>query len=149
MTSISLYILGGMELIADIFGKVTTIVCLTVGLLSSIYSQVVWVGLWTIFAGLLLLVFEWNWSFCSGIKKVANDRYFVNNGSTKALYYLVLAVLCFFDKTICIFAGAMLVVTSFLNVTASLKADAFNDEVDELLTDDEIPTETSSKFGTF
>jgi len=148
------------ESAANTGGKVSCLSCIVVAIVSMALSFSLDIGIWTLFVGLLIATWELPvvysmFARCEEVKTIALDRVYIKHPLVKGFVYVLLSILCYEKKTLCIIAGIVLNLESMLLVFAYI-----NQRVDAsdggLTTDEDLsPAEagrkllSSQKFGTF
>lgn len=135
-------------------GRLACAACLVVGCASLALGYNVGVGLWTLFVGLLIAVWEVPLIYvliprCEDLRVSLVEQAFLKKPLARAALYVALSILCYTKGTLCVLAGL------FLDMSALLYIFAFVNRLDDissgLTTDDDVSEQgpLSNKFGTF
>jgi len=139
-----------------VFGKVTCAGCFSVSIASMALGFNVGVGIWTLFVSLLIATWEIPIVYsciprCDEVRKTAEETAYLKKPLTRSILYILLSILCFTNKTLCIAAGILLLLSSILYIFSAINARA--DAIDGLTTDEDVSESGGNalmgKFGTF
>ena len=148
------------ERASTVGGQMSCVSCVAVAIASMALGYSVDIGLWTLFVGLLIATWEVPFVYslfpkCEDIKTIALERMHLKHPLVKCVLYVLLSILCYEKKTLCILAGVILNVESLLLIFAYINIRS--DAQDGLTTDDDVHETasgtgkllSSNKFGTF
>lgn len=140
-------------------GKIAAAGCIVISIAAMVFGVSVLIGLWTLFAGLLISIWEVPLLYvlipkCEEARTALVDRAYFKLPLVRAALYIVLSILCYARNTLCIAAGILLDVSALLYIFAAINR--HDDQISGLTTDDDV-SETggnngllaSNKFGTF
>lgn len=140
-------------------GKISTLICIAVSTISIVFGFSVLVGIWTLFCGLSIAVYELPLIYimipeCDNIRTISTNLLHLENSYIKGGIFLFLAIPCYLDSTLCIAAGVILTTTGLMFIFAGITIKG--DVSDCMTTDDELETGTTAPgvigkniFGTF
>lgn len=142
-------------------GKVSCAACIVISILDLVFKYDTWIGVWTLFCGLLIAIWEIPILYtmiknCEDIRSATLERLFLKYPLTKSFLYIALSILCYWKNTLCILAGVFLNIESLLLIFAYINQRS--DAIDGLTTDDDASEvggssggllASASKFGTF
>eukprot|EP01041_Mallomonas_annulata_P011049 gene11049-23104_t len=144
------------EKYSGVAGKITTIACFTISVISMIMKYNVGTGIWTLLVGLVIAIWEIpTIYYCipnfDKAKEVCLETLRLKHPSLRGILYILLSIMCFTNKTPCIAVGILLILTSILYAFTAYNA--YHDSNDPGLvarSDNESTTSGGgNKFGTF
>lgn len=134
-------------------GKLACGACLVVGISSLVFGYNVGIGIWTLFVGLLIAVWEVPLVYvliprCEDLRVSIVERAGLRLPLPRAVLYVALSILCYSKATLCIIAGLFLDISALLYIFAFVNR--MDDQSSGLTTDDDASeAPLSNKFGTF
>ncbi len=110
---------------SGIASKVTCTSCGIIGFLTIFFGFSLLYGLWSIFAAVVMAVWEFPWIFCcipkfDQVQTFLNDKLQLKLEEVKAVVCILLSVLCFMSKSITVISGILLVLTGILYIFAAI-----------------------------
>ena len=113
------------ERYSKICNKLTPVICVLSGVMSLSFGFSFYIGLWSIFIGIVIATFEFQ-ALALHIPSLQRacttfgESIICRNKMVKALVYAVASLLCYLDDTVCIAAGLMLDVNGLLLMFAAV-----------------------------
>ena len=143
-----------------LFGQIATAGCVVTSIISMALGYNIGVGIWTLLVGLIIAIWETPIVYscipkCEDIRKTTEEVVYMGKPLVRAFLYVLLSILCYTQKTICIAAGILLNLSSLLYIFAAINARA--DAIDGLTTDEDVSESgvggtkplVKKEFGTF